>query len=460
MINRSTYVLFLFAMLFSLSSWANIGSLLLVTGEVNIVRADQTIPAQNGAELFEKDKVMTQAGARAQLRFSDDTVITLGANTEFGIEAFLNEGASRSKAEFSVAKGTFKAITGRVGKVAPDNFKLQTKTATIGIRGTIFSGNIQPDRELIATLRGRIRVTDNLSGFSVDVPAGFMTQINPGEPPQPPRPLSADELDELGNTDQGESVNNQNSDDSNEAGQGGDDAPPPLLGSTPPPPPPLLTEPDTSQLLNNLQDDKLQNDQLALQIDQNTSLEVFGWKPYSYEPEFFTITNENLIGTFDNHIGWGEWEAYDPQSGSYTDYWVGGTEAAEAASYIDSLSSGGGGTYTYTGKVMGDVWYSEVTSVAINTADSLVVLTADFSSIPTISGSMQFNTGIDSPNWNMEFTTSNIEGGMFSAGLTGNGVEGNIEGLFYGSQANSVGGVFGASDDSWNHASGVFKATR
>ena len=49
--------------------------------------------------------------------------------------------SSDSKSEFSVTKGAFHTITGQIGKVNPNKFKLKTKNATLGIRGTEIYGN-------------------------------------------------------------------------------------------------------------------------------------------------------------------------------------------------------------------------------------------------------------------------------------------------------------------------------
>lgn len=456
---KKHYIFVLIALMlsFPFSLWASVGQILLVTGDVNILRAEQSLKAQSGATLLEKDKVVTQAGARAQLRFTDDTVITLGSNTDFSIEAFLDENTVKAKAEFGVTKGTFKAITGRIGKIAPENFTLKTNNATIGIRGTIFSGNIQARREIIAALRGQIRVRDSALGAFVDVGAGQVTYIVPGQAPESPRSLNPNDLDELNPDRIGEGGRNQQNDVINDEEDSAIPSNQSIIQDEANASP-SFNQPDTSEALNNKLDDQLSN-----KIQKPAVLNLTGWRPFDEEATAFSVSASTLVGSFENSIGWGVWETgFDPHTGhAYTDYWVGGTEASAAADYIQSLSSGSGGTYTYTGKVMGEVWlYSEMTSVAINSAGSSVSLTADFNSLPTISGTMQFNTGIGSPDWIMSIDSSDIAGGVFSTGLSGGGVSGYIDGQFYGSQANSVGGVFNAYDDSMNSASGVFKAAR
>ncbi len=477
MIKRPAYLLFFLLMAVSWSSWANIGSLLLVSGEVSIQRANQTLTAQTGAHLFEQDKVITRSG-RAQLRFSDNTVITLGSNTEFGVEAFLNEGANRSKARFNVAKGTFKVITGQVAKIAPDNFTLQTRTAAIGVRGTIFSGRISEDQEFIATLRGRIFVTENSTGISVDVPAGQITQVKPGEAPQPPRPLTSDDLNQLMPED---SAGNEGGDENQPDEQADNETlPPPDSGDdNSESNPPNQTSPNLDQVLETT---------VAGDIEQllanETTLSVTGWilptaisecmecvtgQGLYYQGDF-DVSSTQLVGSFENYIGWGNWQYEDGSSG----IWVGGTEAIAAAGYVQNLMSGQTPpTYTYSGQVMGTVFDSTNNSYEINSSTSSVVLVFNFNNPEEpITGNINFNAGAGGA-WNVNVNSGWIGSGelagQFDVGLDSPVLDqagypiqsGYAYGQFYGPQAQSVGGVFDLySYDQTFGATGVFKATR
>ena len=122
-------------LLSSLSLFASIGKITVVNGQVSIERGGKTIEAKAGVELNQKDTVKSKASSNAQLVFADQTVITVGPNSSFGIDEYINDDKNPS-AKFKAGDGAFKAITGKIGKLAPDKFKVETKTATIGIRGT------------------------------------------------------------------------------------------------------------------------------------------------------------------------------------------------------------------------------------------------------------------------------------------------------------------------------------
>jgi hypothetical protein len=149
------------------------------------MRNQQTIPLYNGSALEKNDAVQTRANSRLQMTFEDKTVITLGSDSAFSIQEYLND-AQTPKAKFKFNQGTFKSITGHIGKQAPQNFILETKTATIGIRGTTVIGRIgignNPDT--IGCLTGAI-VVSNAQGI-VTITAGTLTTVGIWTQPTPP----------------------------------------------------------------------------------------------------------------------------------------------------------------------------------------------------------------------------------------------------------------------------------
>lgn len=142
--------------------FASVGKITAVNGDVSVVRATKTIKATSGFTLEEKDGIKSSKGSSAQIVFNDKTVITVGSDTLFKVEEYSSDAAS-PKARFGVNEGTFKAVTGKIGKIAPDKFKIETKTATIGIRGTTLFGRVHPDGRVdVACTRGAITVSPNI----------------------------------------------------------------------------------------------------------------------------------------------------------------------------------------------------------------------------------------------------------------------------------------------------------
>ena len=178
---------FLFFVLVGIS-YASVGHIVLKKGDVNILRNQQKIIAYNDSEIFKEDIIETLQNSKVQVRFLDDTVITLGANSTLNVQEYVAPTQSNSpKAKFGFSKGTFKTITGKIGKIAPQNFTLQTKTATIGIRGTIVVGALGDSGDEIGCLQGSIEVKPLGGGEGVVVGAGERTFVgSDGSAPQEP----------------------------------------------------------------------------------------------------------------------------------------------------------------------------------------------------------------------------------------------------------------------------------
>lgn len=110
-----------------------------VSGQVQVVRAGEALPATPGLHLLRSDKVVSGQDSTAGIVFVDGTRITVGASTEIEVSQYMFD-PKQSKYGFSlyVKKGSAIYSSGRLGKLAPDAVNLKTPRATVGIRGTRF----------------------------------------------------------------------------------------------------------------------------------------------------------------------------------------------------------------------------------------------------------------------------------------------------------------------------------
>jgi hypothetical protein len=154
---------------------ANIGEITALKGTASLIHNGNTQAVKVGTVLEEHDELTTSLKSKLQIVFKDKTVISLGQNSHFKIDEYLFED-KKVAARFSVSKGFFKSITGRIGKIAPKRFKIKTANATIGVRGTTIIGEVSPKRDIIACSRGEI-VVSNARGSMV-VGAGERTIVN------------------------------------------------------------------------------------------------------------------------------------------------------------------------------------------------------------------------------------------------------------------------------------------
>ena len=186
-------IIFLVLVIFNSTLFASIGKIISYDGDVIVARKNKHFDARVGFKILKKDTIKTKKHSKVKIFFRDATIITIGQNSKLNIAEYLySENSPKlSKTNFKFLKGAFSLITGKIGKIAKKRFKLQTKTATIGIRGTIIIGN----QKEIACTQGAIDVTSE--NKTVIVPAGMITQIEEGYAPTPPVEYSNNQLDEI-----------------------------------------------------------------------------------------------------------------------------------------------------------------------------------------------------------------------------------------------------------------------
>lgn len=116
-----------------------IGVAAAVRGSVQVLRSPAVGTAlQSGAKLYLGDKVTTGPGAGMQILLLDETVFTLGPNSELMLDTFVYDPATADgKVDAKLVKGAFRFISGRVARKDPRQMNVALPSGTIGIRGTI-----------------------------------------------------------------------------------------------------------------------------------------------------------------------------------------------------------------------------------------------------------------------------------------------------------------------------------
>lgn len=174
------------------------GRLIMASGDVRIVDAgsDATSPATNGQTtpsgrpartgdwLQPGQMVVTGSHGRAQIRFRDGALISLQPESRFRIDQYAY-GETKQRGFYSLLEGTLRAISGAIGKKNPDDFRLDTPTATIGIRGTEFlvqeihcAPSCKPGQQdglNVAVSQGRVFVFNGAG--AIDLAAGRATWV-------------------------------------------------------------------------------------------------------------------------------------------------------------------------------------------------------------------------------------------------------------------------------------------
>jgi hypothetical protein len=96
-----------------------------------------------GLPLKEGDRLTTSEGASAIIKLQDGTRMTVRPNSELVIQHYqFKENAPDNSMLMQLVRGGFRAVTGLIAKNSPNAARVQTSTATIGIRGTDFDARL------------------------------------------------------------------------------------------------------------------------------------------------------------------------------------------------------------------------------------------------------------------------------------------------------------------------------
>lgn len=148
---------------------ADAGRIQFVSGEAKVIAANGAERiARKGAAIEEGDTIVTAKGSSMQIVMGDGGLLAVRPDTRLRIDAFQYQGKNdgSDKSFISLAKGTFRSITGAIGKANKENYKISTPGATIGIRGT--------DHE-------PMYIPPAMAGETSLGPAGTYDKVNAGE---------------------------------------------------------------------------------------------------------------------------------------------------------------------------------------------------------------------------------------------------------------------------------------
>jgi len=162
-------IILLFVLTLS-SLFGAIGEVTAIKGQAQVQRTEQIIPIDKGTPIERKDLLETESNSKVQIILLDDTVITIGPTSSYYFDTY--DDTAEAQTMMELKHGFFKIVTGKIGKIAPERFKVKTKAATIGIRGTQFMASVQDEHETIACSKGALVVETETKTF--ELPAGMM----------------------------------------------------------------------------------------------------------------------------------------------------------------------------------------------------------------------------------------------------------------------------------------------
>lgn len=216
---------FLVITLFSYSQLSNAatnnaGIVISSTGPLTAIQNGKTRSLSRGTSFYASERIQTGEVTTAILRFTDGTISTLRPNSTMRVRgyAYNKKAPSPANSHYSInlIQGGLRTLSGQIAKIAPNNYKLDTKAATVGVRGTDFSMRYDAKNGLLAAIfQGQIDVSNQAGSIVIGgnspyryayvanqntAPVGLTTapknlqqvvkQIQPVTPITPPAPVA------------------------------------------------------------------------------------------------------------------------------------------------------------------------------------------------------------------------------------------------------------------------------
>lgn len=140
---KKLFIIFVIIQIFyalpSLASEVSIGKIKTLKGMVSAIRDSKEIQLNIGDSVYQNDVLRTEENSAAGIIFEDDTILSLGPQTELVVDEYLFAPEKGALSMFvRMLRGTASYISGIIGRQSPESVKFQMPEAIIAIRGTHF----------------------------------------------------------------------------------------------------------------------------------------------------------------------------------------------------------------------------------------------------------------------------------------------------------------------------------
>ena len=115
------------------------GMVVASRGEVIALSNGGSRELKQGDFIYVNDEILTSTRSFAVLQFTDGAKVTVRPDSTLIIEQYLYAGTNDDEATLNLVSGGLRVITGAMAKNNPENYKVRTPVALMGVRGTEFS---------------------------------------------------------------------------------------------------------------------------------------------------------------------------------------------------------------------------------------------------------------------------------------------------------------------------------
>lgn len=138
-------------------------------GAVVVVRGGGEMPVNTGAEIAATDAIRTGADSRAEITFSDGSVLTIGPDSEVVIAQFAPDEAE-ANAFLDLLSGIVRVTVNKA--TGWGKFDVRTSTAVASVRGTEYLVDSTDATSAVFVVEGRVAVSSRVGAGTVVIRAG------------------------------------------------------------------------------------------------------------------------------------------------------------------------------------------------------------------------------------------------------------------------------------------------
>ena len=130
---------------------AAIGTAVSVAPSATNSRGGASRPLAAQDPLEQNDRIRTTGQGAVQTRFNDDTILTIGPNSEVVLDRYVFDGSRARNVTVQVVRGALRFVS---GKSPSEVYQIKTPVATIGVRGTAINMLYEGGRLIMETPAG------------------------------------------------------------------------------------------------------------------------------------------------------------------------------------------------------------------------------------------------------------------------------------------------------------------
>jgi hypothetical protein len=138
-----------------------VGKATSVVPAADYTRGAQLASLSVNDDVEQNDRVKTSAKGSTEIKFVDGTTLTIGPDSEVVLDKMVFDGDKARNATIQLVRGAMRFASGRSDHSA---YHIETRVATIGVRGTVIDVSVEGDKMIYSTVEGDAEVCNRNTG--------------------------------------------------------------------------------------------------------------------------------------------------------------------------------------------------------------------------------------------------------------------------------------------------------